>query len=361
VFVLINRRVSIAQALALMALLVAFAPRAQAEAGPKVILVGDSVAKVGSPFIMQKLPGVEILNWDDPSQTSSQSLINLEHSFGPATSVVTFDTGVNDPSVAMLRKNLHRAAGVIGSACLIVPTIEPTRSKQTSNEKNRAIFEFATARPRTLVPEWSGIVEMQPQLRLATHGLHSDFGPASYRSEIVARAIRQCLALSKGRRESKQQPLPEVQPGHLVERALAGGGQEARGTSGAEHGGPPAQISVGLPGGIGRVVVSETGDTLYVFSRDRSGAGTSACYGRCAKQWPPLLTGGSPEVFDEMKVRASLLGTILRHGGAQQVTYARHPLYVYSGDNTGQTNGVGNHAFGGVWYPVHVDGKIARG
>ena len=43
---------------------------------------------------------------------------------------------------------------------------------------------------------------------------------------------------------------------------------------------------------LGKVIANRQGHTLYLFRAD-SGT-TSACYGKCATFWPPLLTTGKP-------------------------------------------------------------------
>ena len=53
----------------------------------------------------------------------------------------------------------------------------------------------------------------------------------------------------------------------------------------------------------------------------------------------------------------SKLGTTMRDDGTTQVTYAGHPVYLYSGDSAaGDTNGQG---IGGVWFAVTADGVPA--
>jgi hypothetical protein len=54
---------------------------------------------------------------------------------------------------------------------------------------------------------------------------------------------------------------------------------------------------------------------------------------------------------------ASNLGTTGGGSGAQQVTYAGHPLYYFAGDQgDGQTNGEGSTAFGAAWWVVSPSG-----
>jgi predicted lipoprotein with Yx(FWY)xxD motif len=109
---------------------------------------------------------------------------------------------------------------------------------------------------------------------------------------------------------------------------------------------------------LGRVIVKSNGHTLYMFGKDRNGK--SACSGQCATFWPPLITSGKPRVTNG--ARASLVGTTRRADGRLQVTYNHHPVYTFAKDTkTGQTNGEGVSAFGGVWDAVSPAGaKIVK-
>src|SRR6266536_2706511 len=57
--------------------------------------------------------------------------------------------------------------------------------------------------------------------------------------------------------------------------------------------------------GLGRIVVDNTGRTLYLFEKDKDSR--SACDGQCATYWPPLLTHGKP--LAQSGVQQSLLAT----------------------------------------------------
>jgi predicted lipoprotein with Yx(FWY)xxD motif len=116
---------------------------------------------------------------------------------------------------------------------------------------------------------------------------------------------------------------------------------------------PATTVATG-PSGLGRILVDGRGRTLYLFEKDRRG--TSSCAGLCATYWPPQLTNGKSVAGKG--VRRALLGRIRRGDGTHQVTYAGHPLYVFSGDaRRGQTNGEGLTDFGAGWYAVSPAGK----
>src|SRR5262249_21482158 len=70
---------------------------------------------------------------------------------------------------------------------------------------------------------------------------------------------------------------------------------------------------------------------------------------------PPLLTTGKAIAIAGAK--RSPLGTIRRSNGARQVTFAGHPLYLFSGGaKRGQVNGEGLRDFGAGWYALSPTG-----
>ena len=106
---------------------------------------------------------------------------------------------------------------------------------------------------------------------------------------------------------------------------------------------------------IGKVITNSSFHTLYMFRADHGT--TSACYGKCAAYWPPLLTVGKPVAGPGVK--ASLLGTTKRKDGKLQVTYKQHPLYTYVPDKKpGQTTGEGSKLFGAGWYALTPTGIV---
>jgi predicted lipoprotein with Yx(FWY)xxD motif len=106
---------------------------------------------------------------------------------------------------------------------------------------------------------------------------------------------------------------------------------------------------------LGKVVANSKGHTLYMFRKDK--AHKSACYGTCAKFWPPLVTTGKPVAGPGVK--ASLLSTSKRTDGKLQVTYKGYPLYTFLEDKKpGDTKGEGSKAFGAGWYALTPTGVV---
>jgi predicted lipoprotein with Yx(FWY)xxD motif len=106
---------------------------------------------------------------------------------------------------------------------------------------------------------------------------------------------------------------------------------------------------------LGKILVNGNSQTLYLFEKDKNGK--SACSGACATNWPPVLTKGKPKASGGVK--SALLGTTKRADGTTQVTYNKHPLYRFKGDQNkvGATKGEGLDAFGAEWYVVGTNGK----
>lgn len=110
--------------------------------------------------------------------------------------------------------------------------------------------------------------------------------------------------------------------------------------------------------GLGRILVTGQGRTLYLFAIDKRG--TSVCYGSCAHYWPPFVTK-TKHVTGGTGVKASLLGTTKRKDGKLQVTYNGHPLYTYVGDaKAGQTTGEGLNLSGGRWWAMSPAGAAVK-
>jgi predicted lipoprotein with Yx(FWY)xxD motif len=108
---------------------------------------------------------------------------------------------------------------------------------------------------------------------------------------------------------------------------------------------------------IGNVLATSSGRTLYLFMKDRHGK--SACYGKCATYWPPLMKKRA--LHAGAGVKASLLGTTKRKNGKAQVTYKGHPLYLFKLDQaSGQIAGQGQNFFGGKWFALSASGAANK-
>ncbi len=152
--------------------------------------------------------------------------------------------------------------------------------------------------------------------------------------------------------------------GVLLGAAGVVGATGAQGSPSVMRGGPTAHASRAAKVGvrhtsIGTILVSASGHTLYEFTKDRAKTNSCVKISGCAEIWPALTTSGKPSAGPGLK--ASLLSTIKLRGGAKQVTYAGHALYLYSADSgPGETSYVGEKAFGGTWYAINPAGHTVK-
>ena len=146
--------------------------------------------------------------------------------------------------------------------------------------------------------------------------------------------------------------------GVLLSAATAAGAAAAPRTGARAHAARATVVGVRSTA-LGKILVNGSGHTLYMFTRDHGARNSCVAIRECPEAWPALETRGAPRAG--VGVHASLLGTIRLRGGARQVTYAGHPLYLYSVDaGPGETSYVGERAFGGIWYALSAGGRTVR-
>jgi len=102
------------------------------------------------------------------------------------------------------------------------------------------------------------------------------------------------------------------------------------------------------------IVVDGLGRTLYMLTYDTKGIPTcEKADPACPQLWPALTSTGKPAAGKG--INGSLLKIVRGAGGSRQVSYNRHPLYLYSSDTKpGEANG---QAFYGLWYVLSPAGK----
>ena len=121
--------------------------------------------------------------------------------------------------------------------------------------------------------------------------------------------------------------------------------------------GGTATIDVADNPDLGQILTDGDGNTVYLFEKDEDG--TSNCSGECATDWPPVTTSGSAKAGDGAD--QTLISTIKRDDGSEQVTYDGHPIYLYVGDaKPGDTSGNGLELYGAEWYAITPDGSNAE-
>jgi predicted lipoprotein with Yx(FWY)xxD motif len=113
--------------------------------------------------------------------------------------------------------------------------------------------------------------------------------------------------------------------------------------------GKTVKISTANVAGVGTVLTTSSGLTLYRFTEDAPGK--SMCTGACAKIWPPLLAAKGAHVSAPHGVKGL---SLLHIGSHYQVAYHKLPLYRFASDKKkGQAHG---QNVGGVWFAALKSG-----
>jgi hypothetical protein len=210
--------------LAAMLALALTAPSAQASGSGGVLVVGDSLEELTSPYLKQYLPGVPLTVNAVGGSNSFQIFDLFQESYEPSQSVIVFDAGTNDNPAypEILAGNLRKVAAEIGDRCMVVPTIHGlTVNGIDSTGKNRTVEAFAASRPGTQVPDWATAEETHPELMQADD-LHPIAAGAELRARLIARGIKTCLGIAttpvaKPALESG----PDLPPAHKLARREA--------------------------------------------------------------------------------------------------------------------------------------------
>ena len=191
------------------------APAARAQPAG-VLVVGDSLEELSSPYLSQYLPGVKLTVNTVGGSNSYQIFDLFQESYDPSQSVIVFDAGTNDnpeyPQI--LAGNLAKVAAIVGSGrCLVVPTIHGYTVNGVDNAgKNSVVRQFAASRPGTQVPDWAGLIHTQPEL-LLSDGLHPTVpAGADARAQLIAQGILGCLGGAASTSSSQQRQDRHLEP-----------------------------------------------------------------------------------------------------------------------------------------------------
>lgn len=196
---------------------------APARSAPQVLVVGDSLADLTSPYLSRYLPGVELTINAEGGYNSYQVFDLFQESYDPSLDVIVFDGGTNDnPSYPeILAGNLAKAAETVGDRCMVVPTIHGLHPEGVDDSgKNRVVAEFAASRPGTQVPDWQGAVFAHPELMQADN-LHPIEEGADYRAQLIAQGVEGCLAYGQAVATAPPEPRTDVEPIATVGRLQA--------------------------------------------------------------------------------------------------------------------------------------------
>ncbi|MGV1048652.1 MAG: hypothetical protein ACOYD4_09050 [Solirubrobacterales bacterium] len=161
-----------------------------------VLVVGDSLEELTSPYLPNYLPGVK-LTVNAVGGTNTFEILDLfEESYDPAQNVIVFDGGTNDnPNYPqILEENLGKVAATVGDRCMVVPTIHGYTVEGADNHgKNSVVHRFAASRPGTQTPDYASLVNHDPGL-LQSDNLHPTEEGAERRAELIAQGILGCIA-----------------------------------------------------------------------------------------------------------------------------------------------------------------------
>ena len=115
--------------------------------------------------------------------------------------------------------------------------------------------------------------------------------------------------------------------------------------------------------GLGTVLVSSAGRTLYVFAPDKAKKATCGSKLGCDVVWPPVYISASGKPIAGTGVKQSLLGSDPDPfvPGKHIVTYKGWPLYAYVSDKkAGSALGQDTTGSGGLWYVITTAGQVIK-
>jgi predicted lipoprotein with Yx(FWY)xxD motif len=148
----------------------------------------------------------------------------------------------------------------------------------------------------------------------------------------------------------------------LLALAVTVGIAAAANVHGSAARGKTLKIETRKIAGLGTVLVSSSGRTLYMFAPDKQKKVTCVS-SACVQAWPPVFlpAGATPKAAG--MVKQSLLGSVkdAKAGGKRVVTYKGWPLYLFAGDRKpGQTTGQDLDVTGGYWWVMSYTGAIIK-
>ncbi len=174
----------------------ALAPAAGAAPRASVLVVGDSLEELTSPYLPNYLPGVKLTVNAVGGSNTYEILDLFEASYEPSQQVIVFDGGTNDnPNYPqILEENLAKVAATVGNRCMVVPTVHGYTVEGTDNHgKNAVVHRFAASRPGTQTPDWANFVNHHPEA-MQSDNLHPTEEGSERRAELIAEGILGCIA-----------------------------------------------------------------------------------------------------------------------------------------------------------------------
>ncbi|CCH33863.1 hypothetical protein ABZ816_08565 [Actinosynnema sp. NPDC047251] len=243
---------------------------------------------------------------------------------------------------------------VAGDAALLATAVVPQLGTVLTDGKGLTLYRFDKDTASPSVSDCDGeCAEKWPPVLAST-------------ADLEVQGVDAALVSTVDRKDGAKQITVAGWPVYRFAQDAEPGQAKGQGVGGtwfvaAPDGKKAAPASSGLAlttasvGNLGTVLTDKEGMTLYRFDKDATNPSVSNCNGECAVKWPPLLVGS--EDFEVQGVDKSLVGTVVRVDGQQQVTVAGWPLYLFAEDELcGEAKGQG---VGGVWFAAKPDGKKA--
>jgi predicted lipoprotein with Yx(FWY)xxD motif len=146
----------------------------------------------------------------------------------------------------------------------------------------------------------------------------------------------------------------------LAALGVTGGIAAAANVQGSAAGGKTVKIGTRTIPGLGKILVSSSGRTLYMFAPDKDRKVTCVS-SACVSAWPPLFlpAGAKPKATGGAK--QSLLSSVKDPKGGRVITYKGWPLYLFAGDRKpGQAIGQDLNVTGGFWYVISYTGALIK-
>ncbi|MGQ0838879.1 hypothetical protein [Actinokineospora sp.] len=184
-------------------------------------------------------------------------------------------------------------------------------------------------------------------------------------TEVAVRGVDDSLIGTVERADGARQLTLDGWPLYRFAKDQAAGQAKGQGVGGTWFAATPegkkagdqaaVRLSAKEVGSLGTIVTDAKGYTLYRFDKDRAKPSKSTCDGDCAKAWPPALAGTGQVSLTG--IDRTLVGTVTRADGAQQLTLNGWPLYRFAKDKApGDAKGQG---VGGTWFAATPEGKKA--
>ena len=182
-------RLGIGFALAILLVLLAATPRANAADGD-VLVIGDSLAVGTQPFLAPMLGGMNLVEDVRNGITTPQGMRLLRMSLRTVTpKTVVVSLGTNDGGdPGRFADRLRRTMALLPlDTCVVWATIIRPRRKGPYRALNRVLHKLKKQEPRLVVIDWEHAVTGGAVY--LPDGLHADPAGYRYRSAMIADAV----------------------------------------------------------------------------------------------------------------------------------------------------------------------------